>query len=128
MGRLARRDRLSRGGLENATIAGWKTSPGGLPPVSGGSVGPGPWPETKETEMPRKVALVAVLLLGSSTLATAESGTPQEQAACRADVTRHCRGIGGDNDTILQCLVSHGPKLTAKCRSVLQEHGHLPNG
>jgi hypothetical protein len=99
-----------------------------VPPERAVLFGPGLGPETKETEMPRKVALVAILLLASSTLATAQSGTPQEQAACRPDVTRHCRGIGGDNDTILKCLVSHGAKLTAKCRSVLQEHGHLPNG
>jgi hypothetical protein len=75
--------------------------------------------------MLRKVAVVAVLL-GSSAFATAQTGTPQEQAACRPDVAKHCRGIGGDKDVILQCLVSHGSNLTAKCRAVLQSHGHLP--
>jgi hypothetical protein len=79
-----------------------------------------------ETEMPRKAALVAVLLLGSSTLATAQSGSPQEQAACRPDVGRHCRGIGGDQDTILNCLVSHASDLSARCRAVLESHGKLP--
>jgi hypothetical protein len=90
------------------------------------------------TEMSSRAAFVAVLLLGSSTLATAQSvtppsgtspsGTPEEQAACRPDVGKHCRGIGGDQNTILQCLVSHAPKLTQKCRSVLESHGRLPQG
>jgi hypothetical protein len=81
----------------------------------------------KENVMPRKAALVAVLLLGSSTLATAQSGSPQEQAACRPDVGKHCRGIGGDQDAILNCLVSQAPNLSARCRAVLESHGKLPS-
>lgn len=85
--------------------------------------------------MPRKLALVAVLLLGSSTLAAAQSGTPpkqsgtpEEQAACRPDVRKHCRGIGGDENIIKQCLVNHAPQLSARCRAVLVAHGELPPG
>ena len=57
--------------------------------------------------MLRKVAVVAVLL-GSSTFATAQTGTPEEQAACRPDVAKHCRGIGGDKDVVQR----HDPILS----------------
>ena len=79
--------------------------------------------------MPRKIALVAVLLVASSTLATAESGTPQERAACRPDVAKHCKGLNADDESVfVNCLVSHAPELTARCRAVLQDHGRLPKG
>lgn len=79
--------------------------------------------------MPRKVALAAVLLLGSSAFAMAESGTPQERAACRPDVAKHCRGLNADKESaFLDCLVSHAQELTPRCRAVLQDHGHLPKG
>ena len=71
------------------------------------------------------VAGAAVMLPGAS--AQALSGTPQEQAACRPDVARHCKGIQGDDDNVfVNCLVSHAPQLSQKCRKVLEAHGKLP--
>jgi hypothetical protein len=82
--------------------------------------------------MPYRTA-VAVIVVGSSMLLGAPvamaqfSGTPKEQAACRPDVAKHCKGITGDNDDVfVECLVNHAPQLTAACRKVLEAHKKLP--
>jgi len=77
--------------------------------------------------MRRTVTLIAALIVGSSTLASAQfSGTPQEQAACRPDVGRFCKGVKVEQGNMRDCLVAHHQKLTAKCHAVLQEHGQVP--
>ena len=69
--------------------------------------------------------LAAMILPGAS--AQALSGTQQEQAACRPDVTKHCKGIeGADENAFVACLVSHAPQLSQRCRKVLETHGKLP--
>jgi hypothetical protein len=71
------------------------------------------------------LAAAAVTLPGAS--AQALSGTQEEQAACRPDVARHCKGIQGDDENaFVTCLVSHAPQLTQRCRKVLEAHGKLP--
>jgi hypothetical protein len=70
-------------------------------------------------------AAAAVILTGAP--AQALSGTQEEQAACRPDVTRHCKGVQGDDENaFVQCLVSHAPQLSQRCRKVLETHGKLP--
>jgi hypothetical protein len=71
---------------------------------------------------------VSTLMLGSSMPATAQfSGTPKEQAACRPDVARFCKGLTGDSDEVfVECLVKNAPQVSARCRKVLQDHGKLP--
>jgi len=84
--------------------------------------------------MPNKAALAAGLILGAvvaalvpSVPAQALSGTAEEQAACRPDVARHCKGVKGDEDQVfVDCLVSNAPKLSQRCRKVLEAHGKLP--
>jgi hypothetical protein len=83
--------------------------------------------------MPYRAVLAAGLGLIAATAiavpsATAQfSGTPQEQAACRPDVARHCKGLQGtDDDAFVTCLVSHADQLTQRCRKVLEAHGKLP--
>jgi hypothetical protein len=73
----------------------------------------------------RQIALAAALLVLSSSAMAQLSGTPQEQAACRPDVRRFCYKIkeGGGSDAFLQCLQEHRPKLSARCRAVLESHG-----
>ena len=72
----------------------------------------------------RQISLAAALLILSSS-AMAQSGTPEEQAACRPDVRRFCyrikesEGSGG----YLQCLQEHRTSLSARCRAVLESHG-----
>jgi hypothetical protein len=71
------------------------------------------------------LATAAVIVPSAPTRAL--SGTAQEQAACRPDVTRHCKGVQGDDENaFLSCLVSHAPQLSQRCRKVLEAHGKLP--
>jgi hypothetical protein len=84
--------------------------------------------------MPNKATLAAGLALCAaaavivpSAPARALSGTEQEQAACRPDVTRHCKGVQADDENaFVSCLVSHAPQLSQRCRKVLETHGKLP--
>jgi hypothetical protein len=70
-------------------------------------------------------AAAAVILPAAPTQAL--SGTQEEQAACRPDVARHCKGVQGDDENaFVSCLVSHAPQLSQKCRKVLEAHGKLP--
>lgn len=71
------------------------------------------------------LAAAAVVLPGAS--AQALSGTQEEQAACRPDVTKHCKSVQGDDENaFLACLVSHAQQLSQRCRKVLEAHGKLP--
>ncbi|HYS48572.1 MAG TPA: cysteine rich repeat-containing protein [Xanthobacteraceae bacterium] len=75
----------------------------------------------------RNASLILALVLGSSTTAMAQfEGSPQEQAACRPDVGKLCRGVQGGSPAILDCLVGHHTKLSARCRAVLETHGKIP--
>ena len=82
--------------------------------------------------MPYKATLAAGVLCAAvgllpSAPANAVSGTPEEQAACRPDVARHCKSVKAEEDeAFVQCLVSHAPQLTQRCRKVLEAHGKLP--
>jgi hypothetical protein len=77
--------------------------------------------------MSHKAILVVSLFLGSSATALAQSsGTAQEQAACRGDVAKLCRGVKGEQSSMLECLVGHRSNLSAKCRAVLESNGKLP--
>jgi hypothetical protein len=72
----------------------------------------------------RKIFL-ALILAGASSAALAQSGTPEEQAACRPDVRRFCGKMppgAGDMD-YLKCLELHRDQLTKKCLAVLVDHG-----
>jgi hypothetical protein len=71
--------------------------------------------------------MLAAAMLLPGTSAQALSGTQEEQAACRPDVTKHCKGIEGDDENaFVACLVSHAPQLSQRCRKVLEAHGKLP--
>src|SRR5215470_1947747 len=87
----------------------------------------------RETEMSGRAAfaagLVLTVLASFAPAASAQklSGTPQEQAACRPDVAKHCKGLQGDDENVfVNCLVSHAEQLNQKCRKVLEAHGKLP--
>ena len=72
----------------------------------------------------RGISLAAALLVLSSS-AMAQSGTPEEQAACRPDVRRFCYKLkpGEGSNAFLQCLQEHRARLSARCRAVLESHG-----
>ena len=72
-----------------------------------------------------RTIFLSAAMTGLSTLAIAQSGTPDEQASCRPDVRRFCYKVNeaeGSN-AYLQCLQEHRAKLTARCRAVLESHG-----
>ena len=69
--------------------------------------------------------LLSAAFVALSSVAFAESGTPQEQAACRPDVRRFCHTVkeqDGD-DAFLACLERHRDNLSTACRDVLKDHG-----
>lgn len=75
--------------------------------------------------MTLRTILLSGLLLTLPALALAQSGTPEERAACRADVRRFCYKLKPDADSnaFLQCLQAHRSRLTKRCREVLESHG-----
>ena len=69
--------------------------------------------------------LLSAAFIAVSSLTFAQSGTPEEQAACRPDVRRFCHAIKvqeGD-DAFLACLELHRDSLSNACRGVLKDHG-----
>jgi hypothetical protein len=73
----------------------------------------------------RSRLLLSAALVALSSAAFGQSGTPQEQAACRPDVRRFCHSIrqqDGDQ-AFLACLEMHRDRLSAACKGVLADHG-----
>ena len=69
--------------------------------------------------------LLSAAFLAVSSAAFAQSGTPEEQAACRPDVRRFCHAIkpqDGDQ-AFLGCLELQRDRLSEACRNVLKDHG-----
>jgi len=71
--------------------------------------------------------LLTLALTAVSSMAFAESGTPEEQAACSPDVRKFCaKTPPADTDTntyYLTCLETHRDQLSIKCLNVLMDHG-----
>jgi hypothetical protein len=72
--------------------------------------------------------LVLVLALFTFTTASfAQQGTPQEQAACRPDVVKHCKPLLNSSSpstfSILACLQANREQISKACRAVLESHG-----
>jgi hypothetical protein len=79
--------------------------------------------------MQKTLFALTLLLVPISTGAYAQqqqqrSGTPEEQAACSRDVSRHCRKLMDQGDfAILACLKENRPKISKACNQVLVSHG-----
>jgi hypothetical protein len=76
--------------------------------------------------MSKQIALVVALLVAHATTSFAQDpfqGTPQEQAACRPDVQRHCKEFIPDTFRILACLQANRTRISRACRAVLESHG-----
>ncbi len=67
--------------------------------------------------------LAGVGLASTRAQAQAQMARPPEEAACRPDVSRLCRGMSRDPMVILACLQSNRARLTRRCLAVLQSHG-----
>jgi hypothetical protein len=75
----------------------------------------------------RYAALGFALFVVCSTPSLAQDmkGTPEEQAACRSDVRKLCRGMrpGMGPGTVLGCLQLNRERLSRTCSRVLSSHG-----
>lgn len=69
--------------------------------------------------------LLAAALLGASTAAHADMGTPEQRAACAPDVRKFCHKVkeADGADAYLQCLELNRSKLSARCVGMLQSYG-----
>ncbi len=66
----------------------------------------------------------AVAAVGLPTTAVgAQMATSPEEAACRPDVARFCRGMSRDPMVMLACLQSNRARLSRRCSAVLRSHG-----
>ena len=65
--------------------------------------------------------LLALAFAGVSSMAIADTGTREQQAACRPDVRRFCSklGPGAGDQAFEDCLQMNRDKLSAKCQRVL---------
>ncbi|NUU40043.1 Cysteine rich repeat-containing protein [Tardiphaga sp. OK246] len=73
--------------------------------------------------MIRSIYLLAAAIALSGT-AFAQSGTPEDQAACRASVKRYCaQAIQGGDMMVLSCLQQNRPRISKACRQVLLKYG-----
>jgi hypothetical protein len=68
--------------------------------------------------------LLALALASVSSMAAAQMGTPEEQAACRPDVRKFCYKIpqGAGDKAFQACLEANRNNLSPKCREVLMAH------
>jgi hypothetical protein len=69
---------------------------------------------------------LALAFITISTVASAYSGSPAEQRACRHDVSRFCRAVMHDSeDRVSQCLSLNAAHISQACQQVLRAHGQL---
>jgi hypothetical protein len=66
----------------------------------------------------------ALFLVGLSGAASAESGTKEEQAACRPDVRKFCANLakGSGEQEYRNCLQYNFAGLAPKCQVVMTAH------
>ena len=50
-------------------------------------------------------------------------GTPEEEAACKPDVSKYCQHAEPDTFRVLGCLKEQRRRLSKACRAVLESHG-----
>jgi hypothetical protein len=72
-----------------------------------------------------RMILILAAVFGVSFAALAESGTPEQRAACRPDVRKFCyklKEADGD-DAYLQCLELNRDALSKRCSDMLKNYG-----
>ncbi len=70
---------------------------------------------------PLRLTVLAAALVILPTCAFAE-GTPQQRAACRADVAKFCKGEPDEAGALYNCLDRNKEKLAEKCRKVIEQN------
>ena len=72
-----------------------------------------------------RAIVISAAILGISSVALAESGTPEQRAACRPDVRRFCHKLkeADGDDAYLQCLELNRDSLSKRCSDMLKSYG-----
>ena len=72
-----------------------------------------------------RMLLIGAAMMSLSSTALAQSGSADEETACRSDVRRFCYKVKQEDgsNAYLQCLQAHRARLTERCRAVLESHG-----
>ncbi|MET0221736.1 MAG: hypothetical protein ABW213_13860 [Tardiphaga sp.] len=73
----------------------------------------------------KSLILIFTVLIASSGASFAQgSGTPEDQAACRASVKRYCaQAIQGGDMVVLSCLQQNRARISKTCQQVLVKYG-----
>jgi hypothetical protein len=72
----------------------------------------------------RTTTFALALITAVSTGALAQSGSPDERAACRHDVLKFCRHLmQGSDDQVSYCLQANRAALNRRCSEAFARHG-----
>jgi len=69
--------------------------------------------------MPKPGVAVVAIVLGFSTAAVAQMLTAEEQAACKDDFQKYCKGTVPGGGRIIACLNRQYAELAPPCKKVL---------
>jgi hypothetical protein len=63
--------------------------------------------------------IMVALLLGFSTAASAQTLTAEQQAACKADYQKYCKGTMPGGGRIIACLNNQRDRISDACKKVV---------
>jgi hypothetical protein len=72
-----------------------------------------------------RAILISAAIFGVCSTALAQSGSPDQQEACRPDVRKFCHKLKeADGDSaFVECLKANRAKLSKPCRTMLESNG-----
>jgi Cysteine rich repeat len=72
-----------------------------------------------------RATLILAALLTPCSIALAQSGSAEQQAACRPDVRKFCHNlkVTDGNAAFAECLKANRAKLSKECRVALETNG-----
>ncbi|MBI4276008.1 MAG: hypothetical protein HY659_15040 [Rhizobiales bacterium] len=69
-----------------------------------------------------RVLTLSVALI-CSPVAFAQTPTAEQQAACRGDADKHCKGVLPGGGRILACLAKVKDQISPDCRKIVEAQG-----
>jgi hypothetical protein len=81
--------------------------------------------QRRNLKMMIRAILLSAAIFGLCSTALAQTGSPDEQEACRPDVRKFCHKIkvADGNAAFLECLKANRDKLSKPCRTALESNG-----
>jgi hypothetical protein len=70
-----------------------------------------------------RLTVIVAVMFASLCATGAIAQTAAEQAACRSDFAKLCKGTKPGGGRILTCLAEHKDKLSPACLQVIEAHG-----